>query len=80
MKGAKVVGDYVIIEYALPYTGMGELRLFDGTTKRQVFRDQYIQAIGDNRIRLKTTAFKPGTAYTFQLTFKGRDTLGRIQV
>lgn len=79
LKGHSTDGQYVLIDYTTPYTGIVEIRLYDGK-KKQVYQDQFVNGIGENRIRMKSTAFKPGQTYTYQLTYKGRETLGRISM
>lgn len=66
------------INYNLPYGGMVELRVLNPTGK-QIFTEQYIGKIGENRIRLRTTTLKPGR-HTFYLWYKGKETQGFIDV
>ncbi len=64
---------FILLPYELPYSGMVELRLYEGdSTGRLLFQENYIQNPGDNRIRLKAKAFKSGKAYLAILTYKGK--------
>jgi hypothetical protein len=66
------------INYNLPYSGMVELRVLSPEGK-QIFTEQYIGKIGDNRIRLRTAPLKPGR-HTFYLWYKGKETQGFLDV
>lgn len=73
LKQAESDGSLVTLPYELPYGGMVELRLFQGDSSgKLVYQENYIQNPGDNRIRLKAKAFKPGEPYTAILTYKGK--------
>jgi hypothetical protein len=66
-------GTHVVLPYELPYGGVVELKVYQGdTTGQMVHQDNFIQEPGDNRIRLKTKAFKVGQAYTAILIYKGK--------
>jgi hypothetical protein len=63
--------ELVIINYNLPYGGVVELKVFD-KNKRLMWRNQYINIDGENRIRFKKSSLKPGN-YTIWLLYKGRE-------
>lgn len=64
------IGDqFVVLNYELPYDGMVELRIFTDE-ETLVWKNQYVNERGENVIRLKSTAFKVGRQYTFQLNYK----------
>lgn len=66
-------GTHVTLPYELPYSGVVELRVYQGdTTGQMVHQDNFIQEPGNNRIRLKAKAFKAGQAYTAILVYKGK--------
>ncbi|MEM6270655.1 MAG: hypothetical protein AAF998_14535 [Bacteroidota bacterium] len=67
--GQTLDSDYLTMDYNLPYGGMVELRIFTQRGKL-VWRNQYINKRGDNRIRLKAEAFSVGSVYTIQLNYK----------
>jgi hypothetical protein len=67
--GQKLDGDYLTMDFKIPYGGVVEVRIFapDGNL---VWQNQYIQPRGENRIRLKAGAFEMGNTYTVQLNYK----------
>ena len=73
LKPSVVDESAVTLPYELPYSGMVELRLYEGdSTGRLMFQENYIQNPGDNRIRLKAKAFKSGKSYWAVMTYKGK--------
>lgn len=68
-KGHQVAGDYVVINYEIPYSGMVEIRLFDDKGAK-VWQNQYPHQMGKNRIILRAAAFKRGMTYDYTLNYK----------
>jgi hypothetical protein len=67
--GQKLEGDYLTMDYKLPFGGMVEVRVF-APNGDLVWQNQYIHPRGENRIRLKAAAFETGNSYTIQLNYK----------
>lgn len=62
-------GEFVTVDYHIPYDGMLEIRIFDGEGKL-IYQNQKIDLAGDNQVRLKTTPLEPGKAYILRLNYK----------
>jgi hypothetical protein len=77
LKEHVIQSDVVTIKYKIPYDGMVEIRLLSAQDSHIVWRSQYIQRNGDNEIRLRADRI-PGGAYTYVLTYKGRNTYNNI--
>lgn len=69
LKGTHVNGAFVEIKYELPFSGMVEIRLYDGSGQ-QVWQNQYDHNPGENKIILKASKFHPGETYTYALNYK----------
>ena len=67
--GQEFEGDFLTMDYRLPFGGMVELRIFSKEGKL-VWQNQYINRRGENQIRLKADAFETGSVYTIQLNYK----------
>jgi hypothetical protein len=65
-------GEYLVIEYAVPYPGMTKVRLFDsGLTL--LWRNQYVDDVkGNHKITLKASKLSSGTTYLFEFDYKGK--------
>ncbi|MBX3101386.1 MAG: hypothetical protein KF690_02655 [Bacteroidetes bacterium] len=63
--------DVVVLNYNLPYGGVVELKIYD-KNRKLMWRNQYINVDGSNRIRFKKTSLRPGN-YTLWLLYKGRE-------
>ena len=68
-KGYEVSNERVNFNYEIPFGGMVELRLY-GADGELVWRNQYINKRGQNRITLKTKAFNAGETYTVEMKYK----------
>jgi hypothetical protein len=68
----------VTLKYDIPYAGMVEVRVYRPDSQL-VWRNQYIQNVGDNEIRFATSNVRAGE-YLFKLSYKGRDTFGSFMV
>ena len=60
---------FLTLNYLLAYGGVVELRIFSAEGDL-VWRNQYLNDRGENRIRLKTIAFAQGSEYAIQLNYK----------
>lgn len=69
LKGVEIDDSYVYINYELPYSGMVELKLFDGEGEK-IYANQYTNQFGENRIVLRRNAFTKGNTYAYQLNYK----------
>lgn len=69
MKGTEISDSYIFINYEIPYSGMVEIRLFDGSGQ-QIWQNQYDHSYGQNRIVLRASKFNPGETYAYQLNYK----------
>lgn len=69
LKGAEVRGNYVVITYEIPYSGMVEIRLFNEDGEK-IWQNQYADKWGENTIVLRRSKFHPGQNYAFVLNYK----------
>jgi hypothetical protein len=69
MKGTEINENYIFINYEIPYSGMVEIRLFDGSGQ-QIWQNQYDHSYGENRIVLRASKFNPGETYAYVLNYK----------
>lgn len=68
-KGQEFSGDYFIINYSLPFSGMVEFRLFDNEGNK-LWQNYYPNEVGDNKIVLRASKLKPGMTYAYQIVYK----------
>ncbi|MFM2375880.1 MAG: hypothetical protein RLZZ165_977 [Bacteroidota bacterium] len=69
LKGAEVKGNYIVITYEIPYSGVVEIRLFDSAGQK-IWQNQYADTFGKNSILLNASRFSPGETYAYQLNYK----------
>ena len=69
LKGAEIRGEYIVISYEIPYSGMVEIRLFDEEGDK-IWQNQYADKWGENTIVLRRSKFHPGATYAFVLNYK----------
>lgn len=69
LKGAEVRGNYIVINYVIPYSGMVEIRLFNEDGEK-IWQNQYADKWGENTIVLRRSKFHPGQTYAFVLNYK----------
>jgi len=69
IKGCEFRGEYVVISYEIPYSGIVEIRLFDDK-EQQIWQNQYADKLGENTIVLKRSAFNEGHTYGYVLNYK----------
>lgn len=79
LKQHVISGESIEVQYTLPYDGMVEFRLFakSDTGYKMMYRAQYIQAVGENGIRLKANRI-PSGQYKYQVSYKGKDFYGEF--
>ena len=64
-----VDGEGYTFEYYAPYPGMTKVKLFD-ETGHLIWRGQYIDREGENKLRLRAAYLEEGSAYVFQFEYK----------
>lgn len=69
VKGYEFRGEYVVITYEIPYSGIVEIRLFDDKDQ-QVWQNQYTDKWGENTIVLRRSAFNEGHTYGYVINYK----------
>jgi hypothetical protein len=69
LKGTEINGSHVVISYEIPYSGMVEIRLYNGSGQK-IWQHQYPEVFGKNEIVLKASKFTPGETYAYQLNYK----------
>jgi len=79
LKGYEVEGNHIIINYEIPYSGMVEIRLFDPEGEK-IWQNQYPDKFGENQIRLRLSAFEPGSTYAFVLNYKRSEIRDRLVI
>lgn len=63
-------GEFLYIEYYVPFPGMTKVKLFQGT--ELLWRGQYVDELkGDHRIVLRASKLTPGEGYNFEFNYKG---------
>lgn len=79
LKGVEFSGDYVIINYEIPYNGMVEIRLFNKAGDK-IWQSQYVNKWGPNRIVMKAGKFVSGETYAYQLNYKTDEVSSQILI
>ncbi len=69
LKDAEIRGNYIVISYEIPYSGMVEIRLFNEEGDK-IWQNQYADKWGENTIVLRRSKFHPGQTYAFVLNYK----------
>lgn len=69
LKSCEFRGNYVVISYEIPFSGMTEIRLFNEEGIK-IWQGQYADKHGENTIVLKRSKFHPGESYAYVLNYK----------
>lgn len=72
-----IEGNFVVLNFNVPYGGVAEFRLFDDA-ENMVWRGQNIVNPGPNSLKLKTSAFEAGKSYIIQINYKREETQKKI--
>lgn len=79
LKGYEFRGNYVVISYEIPYSGMVEIRLFNEKGDK-IWQNQYADKYGENTIVLKRSKFHPGETYAYVLNYKKDEIRDRLTI
>ena len=79
LKAYEFKGNYVIINYEIPYSGMVEIRLFNPDGDK-IWQNQYPHKFGENKIVLRLSAFEPGSTYAYVLNYKRSEIRDRLVI
>lgn len=77
LKGYEFRGNFVVISYEIPYSGMVEIRLFNQSGDK-IWQNQYADKYGENTIVLKKSKFHPGETYAYVLNYKKDEIRDRL--
>lgn len=69
VESPSVNAEAIEFNYYAPYPGMTKVLMYDGQGNL-IWRGQYIDPEGNNKLRLRSTYLKSGAPYVFQFYYK----------